>query len=146
MLPKPCLTQERIFCFYHSLLHYQPSHSCSFKAFLVNLLNKISHQPHLRIAKQTRQVPKEEAHFLSWNLMRSLLIYLLLPVIVMVSVAVINTGILGRYGLTAYTAGSPLFRKSGQELRAGTWRQELIRKPWKNAALHGLLSLLLLFL
>jgi hypothetical protein len=62
--------------------------------------------------------------------MRSLLIYLLLPVIVMVSVAVINTGILGRYGLTAYTAGSPLFRKSGQELRAGTWRQELMQRPY----------------
>ena len=37
-------------------------------------------------------------------------------------------------------------RKSGQKVRAGTWRQELMQRPWGVAAYwlapHGLLSLL----
>jgi hypothetical protein len=41
-------------------------------------------------------------------------------------------------------------RKSGQELhRAGTWRQELMQRPWKGAVYwlvsYGLLSLLILW-
>lgn len=36
------------------------------------------------------------------------------------------------------------WRKSGQELKAGTWRQELKQRPYRNAAYrlarHGLLS------
>jgi hypothetical protein len=39
-----------------------------------------------------------------------------------------------------------LLGKSGQELKAGTWRQELLQRPQRGAAnwipLHGLLSLL----
>ena len=42
--------------------------------------------------------------------------------------------------------GKGLFVKPGQELKAGTWRQELKQRPWRGAAywlaLHGLLSLL----
>ena len=64
-----------------------------------------------------------------------------------------NNSLIAHYMINTITR-SPLWKKgfisnagkSGQALKAGTWRQELKQRPWRSTdywlAPHGLLSLL----
>ena len=53
----------------------------------------------------------------------------------------------GGKGLCCFQFHSTVYylEKSGQELRAGTWKQELMQRPWRGAAYwlvpHGMINL-----
>ncbi|MGE9804964.1 hypothetical protein ACQP3L_30725, partial [Escherichia coli] len=65
-----------------------------------------------------------------------------------VSITMINTTTKSKLEREGFLSAHSFYHAgtAGQELKVGTWRQELVQRPWRGAAYglvpHGLLSLL----